>query len=84
MDKLDKVRSLPFTCLLSLNSSNAYFPVQMDWEGVKKEMVNDKGLDPAVADRIGAYVKLKGTLSLPLPPVYETRLSYFFGRLQNL
>ncbi|KAL8286921.1 hypothetical protein RQP46_003927 [Phenoliferia psychrophenolica] len=33
---------------------------KMDWEGVKKEMVQDKGLDADVADRIGTYVKLKG------------------------
>ncbi|KAF2182254.1 histidyl-tRNA synthetase [Zopfia rhizophila CBS 207.26] len=30
------------------------------WEEVQREMVEDKGLDPAVADRIGEYVKLKG------------------------
>jgi histidyl-tRNA synthetase len=33
----------------------------MSWEDVKKEMVADKGLDPAVADRIGEYVKLSGS-----------------------
>jgi histidyl-tRNA synthetase len=30
------------------------------WEEVKKEMVEEKGLDAAIADQIGAYVKLKG------------------------
>ena len=33
----------------------------MSWEDVKKEMVEEKGLDPASADKIGEYVKLKGT-----------------------
>lgn len=27
---------------------------------MKKEMVEEKGLDPVVADRIGSYVKLSG------------------------
>ncbi|KAL7419584.1 Cytoplasmic and mitochondrial histidine tRNA synthetase [Cryptotrichosporon argae] len=33
---------------------------KMPWADVKKEMVVDKGLDEAVADRIGQYVGLKG------------------------
>ncbi len=35
---------------------------KMPWADVKKEMVVDKGLDEAVADKIGEYVKLKGSL----------------------
>lgn len=34
------------------------------WSEVKKEMTEEKGLDPAVADKIGEYVKLKGGESL--------------------
>lgn len=30
------------------------------WEEVRREMVEDKGLEPSVADKIGEYVKLKG------------------------
>jgi len=30
------------------------------WEDVKKEMVNDKGLAPEVADKIGEFVQYKG------------------------
>ncbi|GAA96629.1 uncharacterized protein L969DRAFT_94918 [Mixia osmundae IAM 14324] len=30
------------------------------WAEVREEMTGEKGLDPAVADRIGEYVKLKG------------------------
>ncbi|CAG8453248.1 5637_t:CDS:2 [Paraglomus occultum] len=33
---------------------------KLPWEDVKKEMVEEKGLDPVVADRIGEYVILKG------------------------
>ncbi|KAJ3307217.1 Cytoplasmic and mitochondrial histidine tRNA synthetase [Kappamyces sp. JEL0829] len=33
---------------------------KMPWSDVKKEMVDEKGLDPDVADRIGEYVKLNG------------------------
>jgi histidyl-tRNA synthetase len=33
---------------------------KLPWADVKKEMTVDKGLDPAVADRIGEYVGLKG------------------------
>jgi len=34
---------------------------KLPWEEVKQEMVNEKGLDDAAADRIGEYVKLSGT-----------------------
>jgi len=33
---------------------------KLPWEVVRAEMVDEKGLDAAVADRIGTYVKLKG------------------------
>ncbi|EKM61856.1 uncharacterized protein PHACADRAFT_248747 [Phanerochaete carnosa HHB-10118-sp] len=33
---------------------------KMAWADVKKEMTEEKGLDPAVADKIGEYVKHKG------------------------
>ena len=32
----------------------------MDWDAVRKEMVEEKGLQEEVADRIGEYVKLHG------------------------
>ncbi|KAJ3572148.1 hypothetical protein NP233_g3275 [Leucocoprinus birnbaumii] len=34
------------------------------WADVKKEMTVEKGLDPAVADKIGVYVQLKGGAEL--------------------
>ncbi|KAG5643679.1 hypothetical protein DXG03_000512 [Asterophora parasitica] len=33
---------------------------KLPWDEVKKEMTDEKGLDPAIADRIGEYVKHKG------------------------
>ena len=33
---------------------------QLPWAEVKKEMTQEKGLDPTVADKIGQYVKQKG------------------------
>lgn len=34
------------------------------WEEVKKEMVEEKNLDPEKADQIGEYVKLSGGIDL--------------------
>lgn len=36
---------------------------KLPWEDVRKEMVADKGLDGAIADRIGEYVRLKGSVA---------------------
>ena len=41
---------------------------KMAWSDVKQEMTDEKGLDPAVADKIGEYVKHKGASSSFLPP----------------
>ncbi|KAI0652587.1 histidyl-tRNA synthetase [Trametes meyenii] len=37
---------------------------KLPWADVKKEMTEEKGLDPASADKIGEYVKHKGGLEL--------------------
>ena len=37
---------------------------KMSWTEVRKEMVEDKGLDPVVADKIEKYVKLSGSVEL--------------------
>lgn len=34
--------------------------LKLPWADVKKEMTEEKGLDPAVADKIGEYVMYKG------------------------
>ena len=36
----------------------------MDWETVRKEMVEEKGIPADVADQIGKYVKKRGKLDL--------------------
>jgi len=33
---------------------------QLPWAEVKKEMTQEKGLNPTVAEKIGQYVKLRG------------------------
>ena len=38
--------------------------LQSSWEEVRTEMVNEKGLSPSVADRIGEYVRLNGKMDL--------------------
>jgi histidyl-tRNA synthetase len=38
---------------------------QLPWAEVKKEMTEEKGLDPVVADKIGEYVKHKGKFVFP-------------------
>ena len=43
---------------------------QVDWETVRKEMVEEKGIPPDVADQIGKYVKKHGKLDLVEPPKY--------------
>jgi histidyl-tRNA synthetase len=35
---------------------------KMSWEDVKKEMVQDKGIPDEVADRVGGYVKHRGSI----------------------
>jgi len=37
---------------------------KMSWTDVRKEMTEEKHLDPQIADRIGEYVKLKGSEDL--------------------
>ena len=32
----------------------------MSWEDVRKEMIDEKGLDENIADKIGEFVKLRG------------------------
>ncbi|KAI8928773.1 hypothetical protein BC831DRAFT_447338 [Entophlyctis helioformis] len=48
---------------------------KMPWEDVRKEMTEEKGLEPAVADRIGEYVKLKGSKELCAVLAADARLS---------
>lgn len=38
--------------------------LQSPWDEVRKEMIDEKGLDPENADKIGEYVRLNGGLEL--------------------
>ena len=68
VDKLDKVHLSLSLCVcecLSTHSSLLHpIYVQMSWEDVRKEMVEEKGLPAEVADRIGGYVKQHGARDL--------------------
>ncbi|KAG7091034.1 hypothetical protein E1B28_010094 [Marasmius oreades] len=48
---------------------------KLSWAEVKKEMTEEKDLDPAVADRIGEYVKHKGGSSLLEQLLTDTTLT---------
>ncbi|RWS15807.1 histidine--tRNA ligase: cytoplasmic-like isoform X1 [Dinothrombium tinctorium] len=37
---------------------------KLSWEEVKREMCEDKGLNESIADRLGQYVKLNGSLQM--------------------
>ncbi|KAG5634742.1 hypothetical protein H0H81_000937, partial [Sphagnurus paluster] len=50
--------SLLCTILTKLDVGD--FTVKLPWVEVKKEMIDEKGLDPTIADKIGEYVKHKG------------------------
>ena len=56
--------SINWTRFVTIDSDYSYKRVyassQMPWVDVKKEMTDEKGLDSAVADKIGEYVKHKG------------------------
>lgn len=53
---------------------------KMCWEGVKEEMVKEKNIPEAVADMIGEYVQLSGTLS---NPVEESEAYKLVEKLEN-
>ena len=48
---------------------------KLPWTDVRKEMTGEKGLDPEVADRIGEFVKLKGSKELVEKLLQDGRLS---------
>lgn len=65
VDKLDKVR-----CSAPSKDSTNLRMFKLPWAEVKKEMTETKGLDSAVADKIGEYVKHKGFLLSPIVLLY--------------
>ncbi|GJJ13182.1 hypothetical protein Clacol_007433 [Clathrus columnatus] len=59
LDGLFQVCGVPDEKIRSISSAVDKLD-KLSWEEVRKEMTEEKGLDPTVADRIGEYVKLKG------------------------
>ncbi|KAF9160389.1 Cytoplasmic and mitochondrial histidine tRNA synthetase [Actinomortierella ambigua] len=57
---------------------------KLPWVDVRKEMTDEKGLDPAVADMIGEYVQLKGGAELLERLTTDARLSANQSAMQGL
>lgn len=54
------------------------------WADVKKEMINEKGLDEATADRIGEYVRLSGSFDLVEKLLKDEKLSKVKSAVEGL
>lgn len=63
LDGLFQVCGVPEDKIRSISSAVDKLD-KMPWADVKKEMVEEKGLEEAVADKIGEYVVLKGGADL--------------------
>ncbi|KAF7324865.1 Histidyl-tRNA synthetase [Mycena kentingensis (nom. inval.)] len=63
LDGIFEVCGVPADKIRSISSAVDKLD-KLPWSEVKKEMTTEKGLDEAVADQIGEYVKLKGGQSL--------------------
>ncbi|KAF8811335.1 histidyl-tRNA synthetase [Phlegmacium glaucopus] len=63
LDGIFEVCGVPVDKIRSISSAVDKLD-KLPWAEVKKEMTAEKGLDPAVADKIGDYVKHKGGLDL--------------------
>jgi histidyl-tRNA synthetase len=59
LDGMFQVCGVPSDMIRSISSAVDKLD-KMTWESVKREMVNEKGLDEKVADKIGKYVCLNG------------------------
>ncbi|PPQ93420.1 hypothetical protein CVT25_004492 [Psilocybe cyanescens] len=59
LDGIFEVCGVPSDKIRSISSAVDKLD-KLPWSEVKKEMTEEKGLDPAVADKIGEYVKHKG------------------------
>ncbi|CAH0721588.1 unnamed protein product, partial [Brenthis ino] len=54
------------------------------WEEVRTEMINEKGVTPDAADRIGEYVRLNGGLELVDKLLKDEKLSKSKGAVEGL
>lgn len=48
---------------------------QSPWDEVRTEMINEKGITPDAADRIGEYVRLNGSTELTEKLLQDEKLS---------
>lgn len=49
---------------MKINENSFCVIKQLTWNEVRDEMVNEKGLDKEVADKVGAYTELNGRMEL--------------------
>jgi histidyl-tRNA synthetase len=73
LDGIFEVCGVPSEKIRSISSAVDKLD-KLPWEEVKKEMTQEKGLDPTVADKIGQYVKLKGVGLEEAPKLLEKLL----------
>ncbi|KAG0164214.1 Cytoplasmic and mitochondrial histidine tRNA synthetase [Apophysomyces sp. BC1034] len=59
LDGIFEVCGVPTPAIRSISSAVDKLD-KLPWEDVRREMTEEKGLDPAIADRIGTYVQLRG------------------------
>lgn len=52
-----------------------YYNLQSPWDEVRTEMINEKGIAPDAADRIGEYVRLHGGVELADQLLKDEKLS---------
>jgi histidyl-tRNA synthetase len=73
LDGIFEVCGVPSEKIRSISSAVDKLD-KLPWADVRREMTEEKGLDPAVADQIGEFVKLKGGPEL-LAQLRETRIA---------
>ncbi|RVE52530.1 hypothetical protein evm_002924 [Chilo suppressalis] len=54
------------------------------WEEVRNEMINEKGISPEAADRIGEYVRLNGSTELADKLLKDEKLSKIKAAIEGL
>ncbi|XP_026491645.2 histidine--tRNA ligase, cytoplasmic isoform X1 [Vanessa tameamea] len=54
------------------------------WDEVRTEMINEKGVTPDAADRIGEYVRLNGSIELADKLLQDEKLSKSKGAVEGL
>lgn len=63
VDKMDKVNFGKMVVSIKLKAEFSLY-LQSPWAEVRREMIEEKGLDEKVADKIGEYIQLNGNVEL--------------------